>query len=292
MPVVSIIIPTYNAEKYVKRCLDSVFLQQYDDIEVIVINDGSTDKSKNILEEYHRDIRIIHQKNMGPSAARNTGILNARGEYVAFLDADDMWVQGKIQKQLKVFRSKEGIGLVGCGYFIIDKDDVVIKQVEGASFKDINELLDRWKISSIPCGSSSGVIVHRKCFDVVGMFDESLRGAEDRDMWLRIAKSFNIEILKEPLTCIRKHENNSCKNIEMMMGNQKKFVKKNLSEESTIMKMKAYGYIHWDAAQEYYVKGNRSAAFINSLISILYYPVKVNPSDNKYRLLLRLILNL
>ena len=105
--LVSVVIPAYNAEKTIADCLDSVNDQTYPDIEIIVINDGSADQTLKLLEEYQRfslrPLRIYTQKNAGPSVARNCGISLAKGEYIAFLDADDRWVKDKIENQLKVF---------------------------------------------------------------------------------------------------------------------------------------------------------------------------------------------
>lgn len=135
--LVSVVIPAYNAEKTIADCLDSVNDQTYPDIEIIVINDGSADQTLKLLEEYQRfslrPLRIYTQKNAGPSVARNCGISLAKGEYIAFLDADDRWVKDKIENQLKVFESDRSIGLVAglisVGKAVRNKEKFQVKQI-------------------------------------------------------------------------------------------------------------------------------------------------------------------
>jgi glycosyltransferase involved in cell wall biosynthesis len=291
MPLVSVIIPLYNYEKYIENALKSVLSQSLTDYEVVVVDDGSTDNSPRILGRYNNQINIIRQENRGLSAARNKGIMCSAGEYIAFLDADDVWLRDKLQKQIEVLRRSPDLGMVGCGYHIIDSEGNVVKEVEGFTFENSLELLEKWKIHNVPCGSGSGMIVRRGCFDSVGLFDESLESAEDRDMWFRIGKLFNAYIIKEPLVQIRSHANNMHKNISRMKNNQKTFIKKNLGEEKWVIKRKAYGYVYLDAAHEYYALSNRCAAFANAMASICYYPFRVSPEDDKYKLLLKTIIN-
>lgn len=116
LPLVSVIIPAYNAERTIVSCLDSVCLQTYSNLEIIVVDDGSTDQTLALLNTYQQDhtgcrLCIFTQKNAGPSVARNHGIAEAKGEFIAFLDADDQWYRDKIESQLKVFYSDEKVAL-------------------------------------------------------------------------------------------------------------------------------------------------------------------------------------
>ena len=114
IPLVTVVIPTYNYGHFVEQAVESALSQRYPNIEVIVVDDGSQDDTKARLEKYRGRIQYIYQRNQGLSAARNTGILKARGEYIAFLDADDIWIPEKISEQIGMFKSVAQIGLVSC----------------------------------------------------------------------------------------------------------------------------------------------------------------------------------
>ncbi len=182
--LVSVVIPVYNAEKTIIACLDSVNNQTYPDIEIIVVNDGSTDQTTKLLEDYQnfslRSVRIFTQKNAGPSVARNFGISLAKGEYIAFLDADDRWVNDKIENQLKVFESDYSIGLVAglisVGKSVGDKEKFGVKQV---SFKKLI-YKNYFVTSTVVCKKSS---LSNICFNNLQKY------AEDYRVWLEVAAS-------------------------------------------------------------------------------------------------------
>jgi len=206
MSKISVIIPAYNAEKYIKEALDSVLDQTYPTHEIIVVDDGSTDSTEKIVKEYigspgHQvtrspvDIKYIYQMNKGPGAARNAGIKEAKGEYVAFLDSDDMWMPEKIEKQVKKIEEDAEYGLIHVNRMRLEPDgtEKVIKREipEGFIF---NELLME---NFIFCSS---ILVKKLCFDVIGLFEEGNNDiSEDYDMWLRIAKKYKAGFVNEPL---------------------------------------------------------------------------------------------
>jgi glycosyltransferase involved in cell wall biosynthesis len=202
MPKVSVIIPVYNAEKYIKDAIDSVLNQTYKDLEIVVVDDGSTDKTKEIVEiqrrkvvRVHVDIEYIYQMNKGPGAARNTGIKAATGEYIAFLDSDDMWMPEKIGKQVVKFKENPDYGLIHTDRIRLEPDGTLRttkgKTLEGDVFKEL--LMGNF----IVCSS---VLIKKSCFDDIGLFDEDRNNrAEDYDIWLRIAKNYQIGFIAEPL---------------------------------------------------------------------------------------------
>jgi len=196
-PLVSVIIPLYNNEKYICAALDSVFAQDHLNMEVIVVNDGSTDKSLMELEPYLDRIMLIDQVNGGASSARNTGILASAGKYVAFLDADDLWLPGKITAQVEFLESNGDFGLVCVNLCRSgDKEKVLINQ-SGWIMDSLLNSCELW---------TSAVMVKRSVIDSVGVFDETLMVGEDYDLWLRIASRIKCHIIDEIYAVYRINE--------------------------------------------------------------------------------------
>jgi glycosyltransferase involved in cell wall biosynthesis len=206
MARVSVIIPTYNHAEYLPEALDSVLNQTYEDYEIIVVDDGSTDNTKDIMKPYLHEIHYIHQENSGPSKARNNGIRISSGQYIAFLDADDRWTPDKLEIQVQLFDLSPEVGLV-----FADAEVLEASQTEGISFF---EMVGFRKTQTTDSGEVSGafeklleknfiqtgtVIARRECFERVGFFDESLKLAEDKDMWLRIAGLYKIQAVPKVL---------------------------------------------------------------------------------------------
>jgi glycosyltransferase involved in cell wall biosynthesis len=204
MPKVSVIIPVYNGEKYIAQAVNSVLNQTYRDFELIVVDDGSTDRTAEILESYGDKITYIYQDNRERSAARNKGICSCSGEYLAFLDADDMWLPHKLKQQVQLLDLSPETGLVhGIAFFINESGRRIHqngKQTIG-SFESGNEVYKSLLFENII--ASPTVMVRRACFDKVGLFDESMTYTEDWDMWLRIAIHYRVDITRRPLAYYR-----------------------------------------------------------------------------------------
>jgi glycosyltransferase involved in cell wall biosynthesis len=192
--LVSIIIPTYNRASYIQKALDSVFKQTYRDFEVIVIDDGSSDNTKEVLQKYGNRIRYSYQDNHGISHARNTGIRNSKGDYIAFLDSDDYWLPEKLNRQIELFHTNPEYGMVAscCASIRLD-----------GSYRDKNRpgksgwiLKDLFQANFI---RTSSAVIKKDCFDRVGVFDEQLKECEEYDLWLRIAAQFPIGFINESL---------------------------------------------------------------------------------------------
>lgn len=208
---VSVIIPAYNAMRYLPETLESVLNQTFKDFEVIVVNDGSSDETEQWVGRVSDSrVRLISQANQGASKARNTGIANARGEYIAFLDADDLWAPTKLEKQVALLDSHEKAGLVYTWVESIDQNGVSRGRILQPSAEgQIWETLLLHNV--VECGSTP--LVRRSCFDRVGLFDERLTNVEDRDMWLQIAAHhYDFLVVKEPLVYYRQHPNSKGKN--------------------------------------------------------------------------------
>lgn len=198
IPIVSILIPTYNREKKLHRALTSVLSQSFSNFEVIIIDDGSScDLNKYISNIGDYRIRYIrHAQRMGGSAARNTGIRNASGELLAFLDDDDEWLPTKLEKQIAKYVENEGkFKIIYTGYNSVD---------ESSSNTRFSVLPTRRGDVFIPMLSScilaqSTVLVEKKCFDKIGLYDESLPACQDRDIFLRLSRHFLFDFVPEAL---------------------------------------------------------------------------------------------
>jgi len=203
MPKVTVIIPSYNAMTYLPETLDSVLQQTFKDFEVLIINDGSTD---NILQwaDTITDsrVRVISQVNQRLAAARNTGIREAQGEYLTFLDADDLWEKTKLAKQVHCLDNNPDVGLVHTWTLLVNSESkptgILKSPVEGDVWQQIVQ-----KNTIVV----SSVMVRASCLLDVGVFDQDLHYCEDYDMWIRLATRYQFAVLKEPLTSYRIHSN-------------------------------------------------------------------------------------
>lgn len=197
-PLVSVVMPAYNASRFIQKSIHSVLNQDYPNIEVIVVDDGSEDGTAEVAEQSGNRVRVIRQKNAGPAAARNRGIEEAGGQFIAFLDADDVWLPGKISLQVAYLQGHPDVGIAYGGflrwYAQPDKSYLaaptplnmhsplkLVPEHSGWIYKDI--LLD-----SVICIITA--MVRRTVFETIGRFDESLRTGEDYDFWLRASRQF------------------------------------------------------------------------------------------------------
>lgn len=183
VPTVSVIIPTYNCGHFIGTGLESVMAQTYQHIEVIVVDDGSTDETRRCVEAFGPRVRYIHQSNAGPSAARNTGIRASRGTFLAFLDADDVWLPRKLERQVAVMEADPEIGVVYTWWAHVDETGAPLPQtVQPTHHGHVFEQLLRGCFVT-PAMS----LIRRSCLDRVGLFDTGMRRGEDWDLLLRIA---------------------------------------------------------------------------------------------------------
>jgi len=203
MPRVSVIIPTYNRAHLVSRAIGSVFQQTYQDFEIIVIDDGSTDGTHEVIERIREPrLRYLrHDNNQGASAARNTGIEAASGDYIAFLDSDDEWLPNKLEKQVHLLQTSEvSVGAVYSGYVIIgERGQPVTAQIPKHRGIILDELL-----SDNCVGTTSTVMVRRECFRHGQPFDSALASGQDWDMWVRLAHDYQFDF--NPDVLVRYHQ--------------------------------------------------------------------------------------
>lgn len=208
---VDVIIPAYNAEKYIIAAIQSAERQTHKPNAIIVVDDGSTDATAQTVRSYTPSVKLIllQQTRSGPNAARNAGIRASQAEFLAFLDSDDIWLPNKVEEQLKIFERSafDNLGMVYCENNFIDSKG---ETVNSPYYHPLNPTLRGEAFASLLQynainGGSSGVLVHRTCFDVLGYFDEQLRNGEDWDMWLRIARDYTVDYATPVLVSIRLH---------------------------------------------------------------------------------------
>lgn len=229
---VDVVIPTYNCKKYITKSITSVVRQGEYINKIFVVDDGSTDDTKKIVEKLQKKypkISYIFQKNQGPSTARNKGIELSKSEYIALLDADDTWENNKINKQLNEFKKSKikNLGVVYTNFNYIDENGESINNLKFKLDKKIQGNVHKKLLSGNSiAGSDSAVLVKKECFDKVGLFDITLRSYEDWDMWIRISKLYQFDFIDEPLVKIRKRNDAiQSDEKEMIIGNVK-FVNK------------------------------------------------------------------
>ncbi|WP_020482957.1 glycosyltransferase family 2 protein [Methylomonas sp. MK1] len=206
-PLISIIIPVYNSEKYLEEALQSALSQTYNNIEIIAVNDGSTDSSQDILKKYADSIKILSQPNLGASAARNLGVSVSSGDILAFLDSDDIWDKNKLERQLEVLENHpEAIGLYSDVRYI-DAQGNLIKATDAyrtgwCSGNILEPLLFGKGVFGF---SPSLVIIRRKNFELAGGFPEDVRQYEDYGLWLKLSLQGPFLYLIDTLSSYRRH---------------------------------------------------------------------------------------
>ncbi|MEE8553185.1 MAG: glycosyltransferase [Desulfobacterales bacterium] len=194
-PLISVIIPTYNRGWIINEAIDSVLAQDYINFELIVVDDGSTDNTHDILDSCHNNFLVLRQNNKGVSAARNRGLAAASGRLIAFLDSDDFWLPQKLSRQVDFFQSNP---------------DALICQTEEIWIRN-NVRVNPKKRHKKPSGmifepslslclvSPSAVMIKKNLFEEVGLFDETLPACEDYDLWLRVSCRHPVHLIDTPL---------------------------------------------------------------------------------------------
>ena len=192
---VSIIIPTYNRVAFLRRALHSIENQSHPSGEIIVVDDGSTDKTGTLVKTEFPGVKYIYQQNLGVSAARNAGILNSKGHWLAFLDSDDEWFPTKLGKQLGLIAKDSSIRVCHTEEIWIRNGTRVNPMKKHA--KSGGWIFDHCLAMCMI--SPSSVIIHRSVFEKAGLFDETLPACEDYDLWLRITSLYPVSFINEPL---------------------------------------------------------------------------------------------
>lgn len=202
---VSVVMPTYNRAHLIGAAIQSALDQTFQDFELIVVDDGSTDATEAVVKGLDDPrIRYLYQENRGIGGARNNGIRQAEGQYIAFLDSDDVWLPEFLALGVEVLEANPGVGLVYAKAQAIDDNGNLMAQIRGALQKYQDDTLKSVLYGDFIC--IIACLVRRRCFDRVGLFDESLKAREDWDMWARMAKYYRFTHIDKVLAHFRTHE--------------------------------------------------------------------------------------
>ena len=242
MPKVSVIIPTHNRANYLPAAIQSVLEQTFQDFELIVVDDASSDNTAAVVKSF-TDSRISFSRldaNRGGSAARNQGILTATADYLAFLDDDDEWAPDKLARQVQILdEASKDVGAVYTGYVMIEPKEsrVVGRRVPVKRGDILTDLLEGNCV-----GTTSTLLMRRVCFDRVGLFDETLPSFQDHDMWIRVAKDFRFECIDQPLIKYHVHDKKIWTNVEGLRKGMDRMLEK-YGEHIALRRSLSYAYV-------------------------------------------------
>ena len=216
-PLVTVVIPVYNGERYLADAIQSVRDQTYQNFEVIVVDDGSTDGSAEVAQRFGEAIRYVHQANGGVCKARNTGIAAAQGPYIAFLDQDDLWLPDKLAAQVAYLDSHPAVGAVYCQCEVKGNGGRCTGLYYAEPVKD-----DLVGVMRGPCLLMTSAMFRGEVLRKIGRFDEAFIGAggEDMDLTLRLKKVAQIAYLPQILAVYRVHSTNSSNNERLLLHNR------------------------------------------------------------------------
>ncbi len=262
--LVSVVIPAYNVEKYIKQAIESVLLQDYKNLEIIVVDDGSTDNTGKILSEYEKKdsrIKVITQINKGLAGARNTGLVYAKGDYLCILDSDDIMLPDKISKQSEFleFNPEYDITYSGLYHFVDGDNDIFHHPINALGYLQYDSLLYGNVINP------NTVFFKRSVFESCGGFDETLRSAEDWEYWLNLTyRGLKFGYQEIPLTLYRMRKNSLSANSILMMQTPLNVLEKQLSlslndKQKQIIELEIE---HWRKrlCMSYFTSGNKKEA--------------------------------
>jgi glycosyltransferase involved in cell wall biosynthesis len=260
LPKISVIIPTFNRAALIGDAIQSVIAQTYLDWEAIVIDDGSMDDTRSVVENFADPrIRYLYQENKGLPGARNTGIRSARGEYIAFLDSDDLFMPHKLEIQLRMLEERPDLGLVAGGHLEIDQKMQILREVRPWQSQSMFEL-SNW-VQGCPF-IVNAVLVRREWLERVNLFDENMPYVEDWDLWLRISHvGCRMDWIKNIVCYYRLHNKNMVRNaFQMKQGMlrmlDKLYAQPNLPIEIVEMQNRAYANIYLNAAARAYASSD------------------------------------
>jgi len=280
-PRVSVIIPAYDSAAYIPDAIGSVLGQTYQDFEIIVVDDGSRDGTRELVESRYPEAQFIRIEHGGAARARNVGIRNAGGEFVAFLDADDVWLPRKLEKQMTHFDRDPDVAMIFTenNYYddrgVIDYSHKFDKRVLMRGCVPANILLYSYV-------TTPTVIVRKKVFDDVGFFDEGLTIAEDDNLWIRISSKYKIHLIEEILVSVRRNHGSLTsdivavirgveKNIELLRDKYKCF-----DESMQPIINKKYSILHNNMGYYHFTRNDFRTARIEYAKSIRLDPGNMN----------------
>ena len=281
MATVDVIIPAYNGARYLPAAIESVMSQTFEDWQIVLVDDGSTDNTTEVIAPYRERLgskfTYVKQENRGLPAARNAAIRNSTSEYLGLLDADDLWLPCRLAESVKVMRERPGAGLAYGLIAGIDPEDRIgstwvgnLKDAEGR----IAPYIYMRKVE-LPCPT---ITFRRRCVDKVGMFDESMRATEDRDLWLRIALEYEVAFIPKVLAYYRLSPNSMSTDPERMLRAQLQFIRKHYGSKGCGFRSRqiALARAYKQRAEVLKARARPWDALASSLRALAYYPMDVD----------------
>ncbi|MBL4592446.1 MAG: glycosyltransferase [Flavobacteriales bacterium] len=279
MKLVSVIIPLYNTERYIKETVVSVLNQTYKNLELIIIDDGSTDNSYQIVSELSNGddrVHIIQQQNMGVSVARNKGIEIAKGDYIFFLDSDDVWLPKNIELKVEIFKNFNTVDWLFGSIGMIDKNSNTLNSIIKGSDRNILNSLLEWNGDVITTPSS--ICVKKECLSNI-TFDQNLSTAADQDFAIQLAATYIGKYMNEPIVLYRVLPDSMSRNIELMEKDHiyvfKKAAKNNLFTNFWF-KQKCFSNLYWILAGSWWKnENNKSRGLYFIFLALLINPISI-----------------
>ena len=278
MATVDIIIPAFNAAKYLPLSLESVASQTFDDWQILLVDDGSSDNTAEVaapfLKRFGPKIKYIKQSNQGVSAARNNAIRSSTSEFIAFLDADDVWLPCRLAESVNVLRTRPTVGLSYGLLTGIDHEGRHGGTFEGNGRHAEGRIAPYIYMRTIELPSPT-ITIRRDCLDEVGVFDETLRVTEDRDLWLRIALRYEVGFVPKVLALYRQSPNSLSTDPERMLQAQLQFIEKHYGSDGCgLMNRQASLARSYKQRAEVFMQQNKPrAALSSSLYALALYPI-------------------
>jgi len=222
-PSISVVIPVYNGTNYLREAIDSVLLQTYSNYEIIVVDDGSTDKTWEMIQSYGTKVRGIRQENRGVAGALNNGIRNSNSDYVAWLSHDDLFLPDKLQRQIDFLLQNNEFAACYTDYYEIDKFGNIVRSIESPWYPREQAM---WVLFGQGYINGSTMLINRNCFKKIGWFSEELRYAQDVEMWICMLRHFSIGRVPEKLGKLRTHPGQGSVNVEKHNAEKQAMFKK------------------------------------------------------------------
>ena len=278
MPTVDVLIPAYNAAKYLAIAIESVMAQSFEDWQIVLVDDGSTDNTAEVLAPYIAKLgtrlKYIRQENRGLPAARNTAIRNSSSEFLALLDADDVWLPDRLQESLQPFANRPKVGLSYGLIARIDGEGKVFDTFAGNSAHAQGSIAPfiYMRRVELPCPT---ITFRRACIDRVGLFDEIMRATEDRDLWLRIALQYEVAFVPRVIAQYRTSPSSMSTDPDRMLRSQLHYIRKHYGAPGCGLRARqtALARAYKQRAEALKSMGKFWPALRSSLHALLLYPL-------------------
>ena len=289
MATVDVIIPAFNAARYLPFAIESVAAQTFDDWHIVLVNDGSTDNTAEVvapfLDRLGAKITYITQENRGLPAARNIAIRASTSEFIALLDADDVWMPCRLSESLKIFAKRPKAGIAYGLITFIDQEGHSGRTWNGNLKYSEGRIAPRIYMRKVelPCPT---ITFRRRCVDEVGCFDETMRSTEDRDLWLRIALRYEVAFVPVVLACYRVSPGSMSTNSQRMLEAQLQFIRKHYGSEGCGLLPRQISLARAYKQQAEALKQNHPAAALSSALrAVSTYPLELGNSRTAASLL-------